>query len=73
MLNLVAIVGMLLHFEVVYAISYEPMQKIVNSDSDAAIRLELKRWCKRKANEAGYVQVAVCTNPYPLVWRKHVN
>src|ERR1700733_10847672 len=59
MRNLVVVVGMLLHFEVVYAITYEPIRKIVNSDSDAAIRLELKRWCKRKANEAGYVQVAV--------------
>ena len=73
MLNLAAVVGILLHFEVVYAITYEPMQKIVNSDSDAAIRLALKRLCKRKANEASYVQVAVCTNPYPLVWRKHVD
>jgi hypothetical protein len=71
--NLVAAVGVLLNFDVFYATTYDPMQKIINSDSDATIRLELKRWCKRKANEAGYVQVAVCTNPYPLIWRKHVN
>ena len=40
--------------------------RILNSDTPAETKEHVMKWCKRKINEAKYVQVAVSRTTCPL-------
>ena len=58
-LSTIVVIAMPLHFRVFEETTYRPIKAIVQSTDDGATRRLLKAFCKYKAHEAAYVQVAV--------------